>query len=108
MYSGYEVDDDWCVSVLQSYQAEGDAPFPWSVGELLTVQLPRSVSALLSPSSFASSRTLPRLCRRGHDSGGEAAAGTFLGKSEAHALKSGCESVHDSSPQPPPPPLAVR
>lgn len=33
MYSGYEVDDDWCVSVLQSYQAEGDVAFPWSVGK---------------------------------------------------------------------------
>lgn len=33
VYSGYEVDDDWCVSVLQSYQAEGDVAFPWSVGK---------------------------------------------------------------------------
>lgn len=32
VYSGYEVDDDWCVSVLQSYQADRDVPFPWSVG----------------------------------------------------------------------------
>lgn len=36
VYSGYEVDDDWCVSVLQSYQAEGDTLFPWSVGESAT------------------------------------------------------------------------
>lgn len=33
MYSGYEVDDDWCVSVLQSYQADRDVSFPWSVGK---------------------------------------------------------------------------
>lgn len=32
VYSGYEVDDDWCVSVLQSYQADREVPFPWSVG----------------------------------------------------------------------------
>uniref|UniRef100_A0A3Q3RPB7 Abhydrolase domain containing 16A, phospholipase n=1 Tax=Mastacembelus armatus TaxID=205130 RepID=A0A3Q3RPB7_9TELE len=32
VYSGYEVDDDWCVSVLQSYQADRDVLFPWSVG----------------------------------------------------------------------------
>uniref|UniRef100_A0A8D0AN81 Abhydrolase domain containing 16A, phospholipase n=1 Tax=Sander lucioperca TaxID=283035 RepID=A0A8D0AN81_SANLU len=30
VYSGYEVDDDWCVSVLQSYQADRDVLFPWS------------------------------------------------------------------------------
>uniref|UniRef100_A0A669E523 Abhydrolase domain containing 16A, phospholipase n=1 Tax=Oreochromis niloticus TaxID=8128 RepID=A0A669E523_ORENI len=34
VYSGYEVDDDWCVSVLQSYQADRDVSFPWSVGKL--------------------------------------------------------------------------
>lgn len=33
LYSGYEVDDDWCVSVLQSYKAERDVLFPWSVGK---------------------------------------------------------------------------
>lgn len=33
VYSGYEVDDDWCVSVLQSYQTDRDVVFPWSVGE---------------------------------------------------------------------------
>uniref|UniRef100_A0A8D0AXG6 Abhydrolase domain containing 16A, phospholipase n=1 Tax=Sander lucioperca TaxID=283035 RepID=A0A8D0AXG6_SANLU len=35
VYSGYEVDDDWCVSVLQSYQADRDVLFPWSVGKPL-------------------------------------------------------------------------
>lgn len=85
MYSGYEVDDDWCVSVLQSYQAEGDALFPWSVGESAT-PAPHVAVVLLC---FASSHPLPRLSRRGHDSGREAAAGTFLGKPAAHALQSG-------------------
>uniref|UniRef100_A0A8B9KKB4 Abhydrolase domain containing 16A n=1 Tax=Astyanax mexicanus TaxID=7994 RepID=A0A8B9KKB4_ASTMX len=33
VYSGYEVDDDWCLSVLQSYQTDRETPFPWSVGE---------------------------------------------------------------------------
>lgn len=33
VYSGFEVDDDWCASVLQSYQAERDTLFPWSVGK---------------------------------------------------------------------------
>uniref|UniRef100_A0AAQ6AIN9 Monoacylglycerol lipase ABHD16A n=1 Tax=Amphiprion ocellaris TaxID=80972 RepID=A0AAQ6AIN9_AMPOC len=35
VYSGYEVDDDWCTSVLQSYQADRDVLFPWSVGKPL-------------------------------------------------------------------------
>uniref|UniRef100_G3P4Y2 Abhydrolase domain containing 16A, phospholipase n=2 Tax=Gasterosteus aculeatus aculeatus TaxID=481459 RepID=G3P4Y2_GASAC len=33
VYSGYEVDDDWCVTVLQSYQPDREVLFPWSVGE---------------------------------------------------------------------------
>ena len=33
VYSSYEVDDDWCVSVLQSYQTDKDVSFPWSVGK---------------------------------------------------------------------------
>uniref|UniRef100_A0A3B5R3P5 Abhydrolase domain containing 16A, phospholipase n=1 Tax=Xiphophorus maculatus TaxID=8083 RepID=A0A3B5R3P5_XIPMA len=33
VYSGYEVDDDWCLSVLKSYQTDRDVSFPWSVGE---------------------------------------------------------------------------
>lgn len=33
VYSSYEVDDDWCVSVLQSYKTERDVFFPWSVGK---------------------------------------------------------------------------
>lgn len=33
VYSRYEVEDDWCVSVLRSYQAEHGPGFPWSVGK---------------------------------------------------------------------------
>uniref|UniRef100_A0A8C4SVT7 Abhydrolase domain containing 16A, phospholipase n=1 Tax=Erpetoichthys calabaricus TaxID=27687 RepID=A0A8C4SVT7_ERPCA len=33
LYSAYEVDDEWCTSVLQSYQADQSKPFPWCVGE---------------------------------------------------------------------------
>ncbi|MEQ2218133.1 hypothetical protein XENOCAPTIV_029957, partial [Xenoophorus captivus] len=43
VYSGYEVDDDWCVSVLQSYQTDRDVSFPWSVGKL-----PHSLEAISS------------------------------------------------------------
>lgn len=35
VYSGYEVDDDWCVTVLQSYQPDREVLFPWSVGKPL-------------------------------------------------------------------------
>lgn len=55
VYSGYEVDDDWCVSVLQSYQAEREVVFPWSVGkvssDLITEQV-QSTYAYLSLISF--------------------------------------------------------
>lgn len=33
VYFGYKVDDNWCVSVLRSYQADRDVVFPWSVGK---------------------------------------------------------------------------
>uniref|UniRef100_A0A8D0H1R0 Phosphatidylserine lipase ABHD16A n=1 Tax=Sphenodon punctatus TaxID=8508 RepID=A0A8D0H1R0_SPHPU len=33
VYSRYEVEDDWCLSVLKSYKAEHGGHFPWSVGE---------------------------------------------------------------------------
>lgn len=33
IYSRWEVDEDWCVSVLRSYQAEHGPDFPWSVGK---------------------------------------------------------------------------
>ncbi|KAI4790550.1 hypothetical protein KUCAC02_034558, partial [Chaenocephalus aceratus] len=48
VYSGYEVDDDWCVSVLQSYQAEGDVLFPWSVGEDMAMEGRRQLALFLA------------------------------------------------------------
>uniref|UniRef100_A0AAQ5Y7N2 Phosphatidylserine Lipase ABHD16 N-terminal domain-containing protein n=1 Tax=Amphiprion ocellaris TaxID=80972 RepID=A0AAQ5Y7N2_AMPOC len=47
VYSGYEVDDDWCTSVLQSYQADRDVLFPWSVGEDMTVEGRRQLALFL-------------------------------------------------------------
>lgn len=32
IYSRYEVEDDWCLSVLASYEDE-NGNFPWTVGE---------------------------------------------------------------------------
>uniref|UniRef100_A0A8C2XJY5 Abhydrolase domain containing 16A, phospholipase n=1 Tax=Cyclopterus lumpus TaxID=8103 RepID=A0A8C2XJY5_CYCLU len=48
VYSGYEVDDDWCVSVLQSYQADRDVLFPWSVGEDMTLEGRRQLALFLA------------------------------------------------------------
>uniref|UniRef100_A0A669F7J0 Abhydrolase domain containing 16A, phospholipase n=1 Tax=Oreochromis niloticus TaxID=8128 RepID=A0A669F7J0_ORENI len=48
VYSGYEVDDDWCVSVLQSYQADRDVSFPWSVGEDMTLEGRRQLALFLA------------------------------------------------------------
>uniref|UniRef100_A0AAQ5YLP5 Monoacylglycerol lipase ABHD16A n=1 Tax=Amphiprion ocellaris TaxID=80972 RepID=A0AAQ5YLP5_AMPOC len=48
VYSGYEVDDDWCTSVLQSYQADRDVLFPWSVGEDMTVEGRRQLALFLA------------------------------------------------------------
>uniref|UniRef100_A0A3Q3AA38 Abhydrolase domain containing 16A, phospholipase n=1 Tax=Kryptolebias marmoratus TaxID=37003 RepID=A0A3Q3AA38_KRYMA len=48
VYSGYEVDDDWCVSVLQSYQADRDVSFPWSVGEDMTPEGRRQLALFLA------------------------------------------------------------
>ncbi|XP_020783015.2 phosphatidylserine lipase ABHD16A [Boleophthalmus pectinirostris] len=48
MYSRYEVDDDWCISVLQSYQTERDVLFPWSVGEDMTPDGRRQLALFLA------------------------------------------------------------
>uniref|UniRef100_A0A4W5PMN4 Abhydrolase domain containing 16A, phospholipase n=1 Tax=Hucho hucho TaxID=62062 RepID=A0A4W5PMN4_9TELE len=48
VYSSYEVDDDWCVSVLQSYKTEGDVFFPWSVGEDMTLEGRRQLALFLA------------------------------------------------------------
>ncbi|XP_068106507.1 phosphatidylserine lipase ABHD16A isoform X2 [Hyperolius riggenbachi] len=36
--SQYGVEEDWCLSVLQSYKAESSGGFPWSVGEEMNVE----------------------------------------------------------------------
>lgn len=33
IFSRWEVEEDWCLSVLRSYQAERGPDFPWSVGK---------------------------------------------------------------------------
>ncbi|KAM4642778.1 phosphatidylserine lipase ABHD16A isoform 2-T2 [Discoglossus pictus] len=33
VFSHYAVEEDWCLSVLQSYKSENDGAFPWTVGE---------------------------------------------------------------------------
>uniref|UniRef100_A0A8C5HEQ3 Protein ABHD16A-like n=1 Tax=Gouania willdenowi TaxID=441366 RepID=A0A8C5HEQ3_GOUWI len=48
VYSGYEVDDEWCESVLQSYQADRDVTFPWSVGEDMTMEGRRQLALFLA------------------------------------------------------------
>uniref|UniRef100_A0A8B9KIL9 Abhydrolase domain containing 16A n=1 Tax=Astyanax mexicanus TaxID=7994 RepID=A0A8B9KIL9_ASTMX len=48
VYSGYEVDDDWCLSVLQSYQTDRETPFPWSVGEDMMLEGRRQLALFLA------------------------------------------------------------
>ncbi|XP_041963971.1 phosphatidylserine lipase ABHD16A isoform X1 [Alosa sapidissima] len=48
LYSRYEVDDDWCVSVLQSYQTDTHTPFPWAVGEDMTPEGRRQLALFLA------------------------------------------------------------
>ncbi|KAJ6652943.1 hypothetical protein lerEdw1_010301 [Lerista edwardsae] len=47
VYSRYEVEDDWCLSVLKSYEAENGS-FPWSVGEDMTVEGRRQLALFLA------------------------------------------------------------
>ncbi|XP_029440249.1 phosphatidylserine lipase ABHD16A isoform X1 [Rhinatrema bivittatum] len=48
IYSQYEVDDDWCLSVLQSYRAEHSGVFPYSVGEDMTPEGKRQLALFLA------------------------------------------------------------
>ncbi|XP_060777539.1 phosphatidylserine lipase ABHD16A [Neoarius graeffei] len=48
VYTGYEVDDGWCLSVLQSYQTDRDVPFPWSVGEDMVLEGRRQLALFLA------------------------------------------------------------
>ncbi|XP_040179443.1 phosphatidylserine lipase ABHD16A [Rana temporaria] len=38
VFSHYGVEEDWCLSVLQSYKAENSGHFPWSVGEEMSIE----------------------------------------------------------------------
>nr|XP_021511549.1 protein ABHD16A [Meriones unguiculatus] len=48
IYSRYEVEEDWCVSVLRSYQAEHGPGFPWSVGEDMSAEGRRQLALFLA------------------------------------------------------------
>ncbi|XP_058866811.1 phosphatidylserine lipase ABHD16A-like [Acipenser ruthenus] len=48
VYSRYEVDDDWCTSVLQSYQTDQTTEFPWTVGEDMTLEGRRQLALFLA------------------------------------------------------------
>uniref|UniRef100_UPI00398EAC8F phosphatidylserine lipase ABHD16A n=1 Tax=Pristiophorus japonicus TaxID=55135 RepID=UPI00398EAC8F len=48
LYSRYEVDDDWCTSVLQSYKSEQGDVFPWTVGEDMTSEGRRQLAIFLA------------------------------------------------------------
>lgn len=48
VYTSFEVDDDWCLSVLQSYQSESETLFPWSVGEDMTLEGRRQLALFLA------------------------------------------------------------
>ncbi|XP_041081660.1 phosphatidylserine lipase ABHD16A, partial [Polyodon spathula] len=48
VYSRYEVDDDWCTSVLQSYQTDQTTEFPWTVGEDMALEGRRQLALFLA------------------------------------------------------------
>ncbi|CAI5768031.1 Alpha/beta hydrolase domain-containing protein 16A [Podarcis lilfordi] len=48
VYSRYEVEDDWCLSVLKSYKAEDGEDFPWSVGDDMTSEGRRQLALFLA------------------------------------------------------------
>ncbi|XP_036726243.1 phosphatidylserine lipase ABHD16A isoform X2 [Balaenoptera acutorostrata] len=48
IYSRWEVEEDWCLSVLHSYQAEHGPEFPWSVGEDMSPEGRRQLALFLA------------------------------------------------------------
>ncbi|XP_062904134.1 phosphatidylserine lipase ABHD16A [Mobula hypostoma] len=48
LYSRYELDDDWCTSVLQSYRSEHGDAFPWTVGDDMTSEGRRQLAIFLA------------------------------------------------------------
>ncbi|XP_023665703.2 phosphatidylserine lipase ABHD16A [Paramormyrops kingsleyae] len=65
VYSRNEVDDDWCVSVLQSYQTDRETPFPWSVGDEMAPEGRRQLALFLARKymrNFESTHCTPLPC----------------------------------------------
>lgn len=81
IYSRWEVEEDWCLSVLRSYQAEHGPDFPWSVGKAVLGQErgwgePRKgMDAQMHGPCLSTS-----LCRGGHECTWKAAAGFVSGE----------------------------
>nr|XP_058932286.1 phosphatidylserine lipase ABHD16A isoform X2 [Kogia breviceps] len=48
IFSRWEVEEDWCLSVLHSYQAEHGPEFPWSVGEDMSPDGRRQLALFLA------------------------------------------------------------
>ncbi|XP_045148684.1 phosphatidylserine lipase ABHD16A isoform X2 [Echinops telfairi] len=48
IYSRLEVEEEWCLSVLRSYQAEHGPDFPWSVGEDMSAEGRRQLALFLA------------------------------------------------------------
>ncbi|XP_038624460.1 phosphatidylserine lipase ABHD16A [Tachyglossus aculeatus] len=48
VYSQAEVDEEWCLSVLRSYQAEHGSDFPWTVGDDLSSDGRRQLALFLA------------------------------------------------------------
>ncbi|XP_051921102.1 phosphatidylserine lipase ABHD16A isoform X1 [Hippocampus zosterae] len=48
VYSGYQVDDDWCTSVLLSYGGDADVKFPWNYGERMTTREKQQLALFLA------------------------------------------------------------
>ncbi|XP_036212240.1 phosphatidylserine lipase ABHD16A isoform X2 [Myotis myotis] len=48
IYSRWEVEEDWCLSVLRSYQAEHGPDFPWSVGEDMSARERQQLALFLA------------------------------------------------------------
>ncbi|XP_053329517.1 phosphatidylserine lipase ABHD16A [Spea bombifrons] len=46
--SQYGVEEDWCLSVLQSYQSEHSEEFPWTVGEDMSAEDRRQLALYLA------------------------------------------------------------
>ncbi|XP_061632123.1 phosphatidylserine lipase ABHD16A [Phyllopteryx taeniolatus] len=48
VYSSYQVDEDWCASVLESYEMDTDTKFPWNVGEGMIIKEKQHLALFLA------------------------------------------------------------